>query len=418
MNDLNCSKKLKILVICQHYQPEPYKLSDICEALVAKGHEVTVVTGVPNYPYGYIYADYKKGQRRVEDINGVQVYRSFTIGRRKGMLFRLINYYSFAWSSSLNVLLNRYKAADGSDFDVVFANQTSPVLMASAAVAYKKKYKKNLVMYCMDLWPASLTAGGINSGHPIYKFFHRVSKKIYRAADTMLISSKSFEEYLISEFDLDKETIHYQPQYAEEVFTGQQTSVEDKETIDLMFAGNVGKAQDLGTVLEAAKLLQAGDDCERKVQFHIVGAGSELSFLKGFSQRNKLENVHFYGKKPVEDMPNYYAMADAMLVTLKGGTPISSTLPAKVQSYMAAGKTIIGAIDGDTEEVIDHACCGAVGSASDVTALVENIRRFCHLSLEDRAQLGRNARAYYEKHFTKQRFIDDLERYLELVSNR
>ena len=417
MNELNSSKKLKILVVCQHYQPEPYKLSDICEALVAKGHEVTVVTGVPNYPYGYIYSDYKNGKRRVEDINGVQVYRSFTIGRRKGMVFRLINYYSFAWSSSLNVLLNRYKAADGSDFDVVFANQTSPVLMASAAVAYKKKYKKNLVMYCMDLWPASLTAGGINPGHPVYKFFHWVSRRIYRAADTLLISSKSFEEYLVNEFDLNKETIHYQPQYAEEVFDEEQLQVEEKETLDLMFAGNVGKAQDLITVLEAAKFFQSGDEWEQKVQFHIVGGGSELNSLKEYSQQNRLQNVHFYGEQPVEEMPDYYAKADAMLVTLKGGTPISSTLPAKVQSYMAAGKTIIGAIDGDTEEVISRACCGAVGSAGDVSTLVENIRHFSHLSLEDRVQLGRNARAYYEQHFTKQRFIDDLEKYLETVSN-
>ncbi|MBQ8830799.1 MAG: glycosyltransferase, partial [Oscillospiraceae bacterium] len=147
---------MRVLVVCQHYWPEPYPLQDICEEMVRRGHKVDLITGVPNYPLGYIYPEYKKGKNRRQTVNGVNIVRTFTIGRRNNLLFRFLNYLSFMISSVLYALRTK------EEYDVVFTNQTSPVLMSSAALAYGKKHGKKVVLYCMDLWPASLKVGGVS----------------------------------------------------------------------------------------------------------------------------------------------------------------------------------------------------------------------------------------------------------------
>ena len=149
---------MKILVVCQHYAPEPFRHPDICEELARRGHEVTVITGQPNYPMGVIYEGYQGRKKRQEALNGVQIHRTFTIGRRRGPLFRILNYYSYALSSAAFVKSMQDK------FDVIFVNQLSPVMMANAAVAYKQMHGTPIVLYCLDLWPESLVAGGIRRG--------------------------------------------------------------------------------------------------------------------------------------------------------------------------------------------------------------------------------------------------------------
>ena len=161
---------MKILVISQYYSPEPFKVADVCEALVEAGHEVDVVTSFPNYPMGEIYEGYKNSLHKKELINGVNVHRIFTIGRKSGFLFRILNYYTFSLCSTLFV--NKLKK----DYDVVFVYQLSPVLMANAGIKYKKKHNKKVVLYCLDLWPDSLISGGIRLDSLIYSYFERVSE--------------------------------------------------------------------------------------------------------------------------------------------------------------------------------------------------------------------------------------------------
>ena len=393
--------KKKILVVCQYYKPEPFRISDICEEMVRRGHEVHVVTGYPNYPEGILYEGYGKGKHIDEVINGVKVHRCYTVPRQIGTIKRMLNYYSFAISSTAYVLSKKCKASDGKAFDIVFCNQLSPVMMAYAAIAYKKKHKIPAVMYCLDLWPESLIAGGITRDSVIYKYFHSVSKRIYRAMDKILITSRMFSEYLQKEFFICADKIEYLPQYAEGIF---EVSDSDKDTVtfDFMFAGNIGEIQSIETIIKAAKMLT-----DEPVRFHIVGGGTDLERLKGLGK--DLNNVSFYGRRPLEEMPEFYKKADAMLITLKADEVLSLTLPGKVQSYMAAGKPIIGAISGETEKVIADAECGYCGKAEDDKELAENIRKF--IKNPNRDLMGRNARDYYEKHFEQKKFMDGLERY-------
>ena len=394
---------MKILVVCQHYWPEPFYLSDVCEEMARRGHTVHVVTDIPNYPMGYIYPEYKHGKRRCEERNGVKISRVFTIGRRKNLIFRFLNYYSYAISST--IFAKRLKEK----YDVVFTNQTSPVMMSCAALAYAKKNKVKCVMYSMDLWPASISAGNVKEDSLLYRFFHWVSNRIYTKVDRLLITSQMFRDYFKQHFGISNDIIEYLPQYASAAFDSVLPNMEQKQTVDLLFAGNVGAAQSLNTVLEAAKLLQD----EKTLRWHIVGDGSELENLKKMATELALENVIFHGRKPMEQMPEYYAKADAMLVTLTADPVISLTLPAKVQSYMAAGKPVIAASNGEIPKVIQASNCGFCAKAEDAAGLAEAVKAF--LSHPDQGQLGANARKYYEDHFARDKFMSKLETELKLA---
>lgn len=390
---------MKILVVTQHYWPEPFPSTDLCEGLAARGHEVHVITDIPNYPMGYIYPEYKGGKGRREERNGVKIFRTFTIGRRNNILFRMLNYYSFAISSTV------FSWGLSKDYDAVLAIQSSPIMMVNAALSYGKRSNKKVTFYTMDLWPASLAAGGVGENSPIYKLFGWVSKRLYRKADRILITSQMFRGYLKENFDIADQKIGYLPQYAAAQFDN-LPQVPAKDTVDLMFAGNVGAAQSLTTVLGAAKLLKD----RSSLRFHIVGDGSELENLKALAKENGLSNVVFHGRKPPEQMPEYYAMADAMLVTLTADPFIGMTLPAKVQSYMAAGKPILAAANGEIPQVLKAAGCGFCAPAEEDAAFAACVQHF--LDSADREDLGKNARAYYEAHFTREMFLNTLEQEL------
>lgn len=382
---------MNILVICQHYFPEPFRISDICEELVRRGNKVTVVTGTPNYPMGEIYPGYENGQRADEIINGVRVIRCKIHPRKTGAIHRLWNYYSYPRASTRAV--KRLK----DNFDVVFIYQLSPVMMAKAGIRYAKKHHIKSVLYCLDLWPASISAGGVTGG-VIYKWFDRESRKVYRAVDKILVSSKSFSGYFAEKFGINDTT--YLPQYAEESFTPDECRKKPDGFVDLMFAGNVGAVQSVDTIVRAAALCRDIPN----LRWHVVGDGIALDECKKLAEELSAP-VIFHGRQPSSEMPRYYAMADAMLVTMKKDPVISLTLPGKVQSYMAAGKPIIGAIDGEANDIIRESKCGFCCEAEEAGSLANNARNFIGA---DKEVLGNNARQYCVDNFSKEQFTTAL----------
>ncbi|MBQ8406751.1 MAG: glycosyltransferase family 4 protein [Clostridia bacterium] len=392
---------MKILVVCQHYYPEPFRITDICEEWVKRGHEVTVVTGLPNYPMGEIYDGYKNKEKREENINGVTVKRCSLIPRKSGAIFRLLNYYSFAFSSK------RYLKKLKDEYDVVFVNQLSPVMMANGALAYKKKHGTKTVLYCLDLWPESLVVGGIKRGSFLYKFFHRESKRIYQGVDEILITSKSFEDYFVKEFSIGREKITYLPQYAEDMFSVEKCKKAPDGKINLLFAGNVGKAQTVDLIVRVAKETEDVPN----LCWHIVGDGSELENCKKIAEELGVERIVFHGRKELSEMPSVYARADGMIVTLLADEVLSLTLPGKVQTYMAAGKPIIAAANGEIRRTMEEAECGYCVKAEDVTVFAQAVRDFCKdVESGKSSEYGKNARAYYEKNFKKEVFFSSVEK--------
>ncbi len=398
-------KKLQILATCQYGWPEPYPSLYPMEEMAKRGHDVYAVTGMPNYPMGNLFEGYTNKSVMEEEHNGINIAHVPIIPRKHDAIHRLLNYHSYPRSAK------KFIRKLGGRYDVVFANQSSPVMMVEPAIFYAKKWNKKVVMYCMDLWPASLMVGGVSQKSPLYKYYYKVSKNIYQNVDLILVTSRMFKQYFMDEFGIPEKRIEYLPQYAISEFD-HIPETEEKETTDILFAGNVGVAQNLYVLLNAARILkeQGITDHGKQLMFHIVGDGQELENLKQYSQKYDISNIVFHGRKPSEEMPKYYAFADAMFLALTPEPLISMTLPAKVQSYMASGKAIIASANGEIAQVIKESECGFCSDADDVDGLVNNIKKFIDTS--NREQFGKKAKDYYEHNFSREIVMDKLEEIL------
>ena len=395
---------MKILIVTQYFWPENSRVTDIAESLQKEGNDVTVLTGLPNYPEGYIYDGYKKGKKRVQIRNGVNIIRAKLIERRHDVLHRLLNYYSFPYYASK--LAKKLSA----DFDVVLAMEESPIMLVKPAIVYAKKHNKPLIMYEMDLWPESLLAGGIKKNSFIYKHYKKVSAKIYSEFDKIIVSTKEHIPYIKELQNCGDLDIDYLAQYADTVFEESNFGDEDNGVIDLMFAGNIGKAQSVEAIIRAASLLK--DDARFK--FHIVGSGSEFENVKKLSNELKIDNVIFYSKKPLEDMPELYKLADAMLVTLEDKPYANMTIPGKVQSYMAVGKPVAGSINGSCANFIINNQIGYTCSSGDYEALANLIKG---LDIKELREIGKHSKYVYLKKYRKELFINRLIEELNKLAN-
>lgn len=395
---------MKILVISQYYYPEPFqKLKDLCEGFRSVGYDVTVLTGLPNYPSGNINSDYRQGRKRQETINGVRVVRVPLVPRKQSKLGLALNYFSWSLIATMKVLFWK------EDFDVVFCYQTSPVLVLFPAWVAKLKNRCKLVGYCLDLWPVSMLTLLKKEASFVYRGMDKVSGWLYRCCDTLAVTSFPFIEYLAKEHHVEKEKLVYIPQHGNDDYLTQDFKKDIDGTTHLLFTGNMGQAQDLLTILEAVQRVR--DKINFVVDF--VGNGSALSECGAFVKKKGLEKrVHFYGRKPYSELPQYYRQADACLVTLRHENAIGLTLPGKMQDYLAVGKPVIGAIDGAGAQVIEEAQCGLCVKAGASEALARAIEEF----IEHRAKYsdcGKNARRYYAEHFTKKRV---LKQFLDILS--
>ena len=391
---------MNILIISQHYWPENFRITDIAEALVSLGHHVTVLCGLPNYPKGYIFNDYKYGKNRTQEHNDVKIIRAKEIGRRNNFLFRFLNYWSYPHYASKMI-----KKLD-KDFDVVYVQMSSPIMITDPALKYAKKYNKKVVMYEMDLWPESLLAGGITNKSFIYKHYKKVSSKIYSQCDKILVTTKEHIPYIKGLSRCKDLDIEYLPQYADTIFEKSNFGSEDNGVIDLMFAGNIGKAQSVDTIIKAAALLKDN----LRFKFHIVGSGSELGNIKKLATELKTDNVVFYGQKPLEDMPELYKISDVMLVTLEDKQYANMTIPGKVQSYMAVGKPVIGAINGSCANFIRNNGVGFACPSGDSEALANLIKG---LDIKELQMIGEHSKDVYLKKYCKSIFMKRLISTLE-----
>ena len=395
---------MRILVVCQHFYPENFRINDICFELKKRGHEVTVLTGLPNYPKGKVLREYKWFRNRTQDIKGVRVKRCFLVGRGNGLFRMALNYFCFA-------LFGCFKAFKmKEDYDVVYVYQLSPITMAWPAILFKKKKKIPLVIHCLDQWPISVTTGPISESSIMYKLLTKLSVWTYRKADLITISSRSFRSYFENELHIPavEKGFLYLPSYAESVYATKGTLQNEK--FDIVFAGNIGPAQSCETIIKCANYLKDCDD----ILFHIVGDGLNKSNCERMAKEYQLNNVVFHGYHDISEMSKYYILADAFIITMVDNAVVNSTLPAKIQSYMLAGKPIFGAISGEVKQVIMDAECGVCTDSHKAKELSKIIRDNykCVLKLK---LWGENGYKYYQKFYEKEKCLDDLENVLKNV---
>lgn len=388
---------MKILVVCQHYWPENFRVTEICEALAERGHDVTALVGLPNYPTGIVPDDYRHGHNRIQERNGVHIRRCFEIGRKAGKIGLAVNYVSYMLSACHKVLWMK------KDYDVIYAFSTSPVLMSLPGAFLRCFGRQKLMIYIMDIWPACLAAMNVPETSLLYRVMTHVSRAIYGRADKLIYSSKRFQQYLLDVHGLKVGDEDYMPQFADSMFETELPAKPPSDVLQLVFAGNVGKMQSVETLIRAAHIL-----IDEPIRWHIVGGGSNLENCQALAKElDVTEKVIFYGQRPLQDMPKYYAMADAMLVSMRDDPLVSDTLPGKVQTFMAAGKPILGSIGGEAAYVIEQAQCGLCAPADDPQAFAKVVRQF--MLSDARKQMGESGMVYYRRHFTRQQHMDKLE---------
>ena len=391
---------MDILVVSQYYDPDNFRINDITAELVARGHRVRVLTGLPDYATSRVPAAFRWHRRREEIVRGASVHRVPIIARRHGAVFRACNYFSFAITARLYARFGKKPRAD-----VIFVYQTSPVFQAAPALAYRRRLKAPVVLYCCDLWPESLKAGGIGEQSRIFSAVKAYSAKLYQGCDGVCVSSRPFLAYLQEVCGVAPERMHYLPQHAEDLYRGIAGQYEDNGRVDFLFAGNVGKVQNIDCILRAAARL----DAALPFCVHIVGDGSELENCRALAAQLGLsdQKVIFHGRHPLEDMPRFYRMADCFLLTLRGGDFIGKTLPAKSQGYLCAGKPILAAVDEAVQEMVRESGCGIAVPPGDDEALARAMEQVLREPQRFRA-MGDSGRKFYEQNYTTQVFMEHL----------
>lgn len=407
---------MKILIVTQYFWPEEFRINDCATELLARGHEVTVLTGVPNYPKGNFFPGYGWMCPKREDYHGVKIIRIPLIARGKKQGWRLaLNYLSFALLASLfGPLYLR-----GRRFDVIFAYEPSPVTVGIPAIVLKRIKRAPLLFWVQDLWPESITATGFVHSKVILAFVGKLVRWIYRCCDRILIQSKGFFEPVISQGG-EAARIVYLPNWAEGFYQPvifQQDAAERKsvpEGFVVMFAGNMGVAQDFPTILSAAETTKERQD----IHWVILGDGSMKEWVaQEIHARGLWKTVHLLGRHPVETMPRFFSLADVMLVTLKREPIFALTIPGKVQSYLACGRPIIAGLDGEGGRVIRESDAGIACPSESPDALAAAVLKMAQMPAVERHEMGQRGLRYYQANFERRMIMDHLERLMEKAKN-
>lgn len=403
---------MKILVVTQYFWPENFRINDLVSEFAKRGHEVTVLTGVPNYPLGDVFPEFKANPQKFSVFEGCKVVRAPMLPRGQGGAKLLLNYLTFAAGATWAALTKLRKQ----EFDVIFVFEPSPVTVGIPAVLLGRYKKTPVVFWALDLWPETLAALGVVKSPWLLKQVGKLVSFIYNRCDLVLGQSEGFLDNL-RKYCKDKSKVRYFPSWAEDVY--QEGDVSPAPEIDyrpdlfnIVFAGNIGDAQDMPAVLKAAELLKN----EPNIRWLIVGDGRRSDWLAAeIEQRGLTDSVYLLGRFPVDRMPSFYAHADALLVSLKADPVFSLTIPGKVQSYLMTGKPILGMLDGEGAKVIAEAQAGYVCSAGDAQGLAERIKTMATLSIEERCNIGRSGLSFAQTEFGRLMLIDRLEAMLKDV---
>lgn len=402
---------MKILFISQYFHPEPLSNTDLAKSMIANGHDVDVLTSVPNYPEGKFYSGYSNTQRRFERWCGMNVARSITVPRGQSSFYLMLNYLVYPAAALINWWPRRRQA-----YDVSFTSMPSPIFQALVAIVIRAFARVPAVYWVQDIWPDSLVdVLGIRN-RALRWLLLRLCGWIYRRGDLVLIQSEAFRPKLES-MGVAPERIAFLPNSSPSGFT--PLALEDVDAdvkamippaaLRLMFAGNVGESQNIDVYIEAARLL--GD---MNVQWVIVGHGRDFERVRAAVMEAGCDEFFvFTGRQPMARMPHFYALADAMLVSLKDTEIFRITVPFKLQSYLALGKPVIGSIGGEAKRIIAQSGAGFCAEPEDAQALADAVRRFAATSCEERGAMGKAATAYFEKNYSQDRVYAMLNGALE-----
>lgn len=400
---------MKLLVVSQYFWPENFRINDLVIDMVERGHEVTVLTGQPNYPSGRFFPGYGWGNPCTELYQGANVVRVPLVPRGSAGAIRLaLNYASFALFGTLGAWL-RLRGK----FDAIFVFEVSPITVGIPAIVASRRFKAPILFWVLDLWPESLTAAGGVRSPGVLRAVDRLVKWIYRNCSRVLVQSRAFVPE-IARHGVPDSMIRYFPSWGESLFQPLQQAdftllPSLPEGFKVLFAGNMGEAQDLPAVLKAVELTRDRTD----IHWLIVGDGRMAAWAKEEALRRGLSQVHFLGRHPLESMPHFYAAADALLLPLKREPIFALTIPGKLQSYLACARPVLAMLDGEGARIVRESGAGFACPAGDAEGLAAQVKKLAAMPDIERQEMGLNGRNYYEANFDRTCLFDQLETWLE-----
>ena len=398
--------QLRILVVSQYFWPENFRVNDLVKEWVQRGHQVTVFTGIPNYPAGKVFDAYKAQPSAFTKYEGAEVVRVPMLPRGSGSLHLMLNYLSFVVCS---VIFGPWRLR-GKPADVIFVFEPSPVTVGLPAIWFGKIKNAPVVFWALDLWPETLAAIGVVRSPRVLGWVGQLVRYIYNRCTLVLGQSRGFLGSIARYCD-DRAKIRYFPSWAEDVFMDDivKSAPEVPEWtygFTVVFAGNIGEAQDMPAVLDAVEQLKGN----ASVRWIIVGDGRKSDWLHSEVVRRGLDKqVLLPGRFPVERLPSFYAHANALLVSLKRDPVFSMTIPGKVQSYLLAGIPLLGMLDGEGAAVIREAQAGLTCEAGDGVGLAKAVLALAAMPTAERMQMGLNGQNYAQQEFGRAQLMGRLE---------
>ena len=399
----------KILVVTQHFWPENFRINDIVEGFLQDGIAVDVLCGLPNYPKGEWFPGYSAAGPFEEEWHGARLYRCKEVPRRGNTSVNIfLNYVSWPWyaAHALHRLPGRY--------DAVFCFNTSPVLMCWPAIRYAKKHHIPFTNYVLDIWPENLYSVLNVKNKALRAIAQGVSDALYKKADRLIAMSEPLQQRLCQRTGMPPQKIDVIPQYCEDFYAVPQPDAALQAQFggrfNLVFTGTFTPAQSLETVITAVQDARSrGADM---LHLLLVGDGMSRAALEAKVKELHAEDaVTFYGSVPATDIPKFTALADALIVCLSDSPDLGLTVPAKVASYMAAGKPVLASMDGAGNAAV--AAAGGLSSpACDAAALTDNLLALTRMDAAQRAAMGQSAKEYYLAHYRRSELLRKLEHFI------
>ena len=392
---------MKILIFSQYFWPENFRINDAAEFLASK-NEITIITGYPNYPDGKIFDDFKKNKKKFSHYKKIKIIRIPIFSRGKSRFKLFLNYISFIISGTLCIFFLRKK------YDKILFYGTSPITSAIPALILSKLKKIPICLWLLDYWPYTLKDLGIIKS----KFLFTVSKfllfQIYKSFDLVLCQSNGFQKDLSKKIKKKTYTLY---SWSEKSFI-KKTPIKKFKNLNknfkILFAGNIGQAQNLENLFKTIKLLKNNN----YVKFIFIGDGSEKKKYENFSKQNNLSNVIFLGKKKLSEMPSYYNSSDCLILSLSDKFSFSKTIPAKLQTYLASKKPVLALTSGEVENIIKLSKCGYVSRSNNVDDFKKKILKMSKNDNKTLKKLGNNGFNYLIKNFNRNTQLNKLQNFI------
>lgn len=398
---------MHILVVSQFFYPETFRYNEIAAELANRGYKITVVTGIPNYPMGKFFPGYSWTKKRKETWNNIEINRIPLIARGQSNFGMILNYYSFVISGWF---WNRFNKIDA---DMVLSFESSPMTQLKVGCGYARKHKVPHFVYVQDLWPENVEeVTGIHNRLVIGPI-DRMVDKIYKQVDKIFVTTPSFVEAIVNrKKPVDRNKVHYWPQFAEEFYKPmekcQVDGIPDDGSFKIAFTGNIGFAQGLKILPKTASILK-----DKNVRFVIVGDGRyQAGFEMLIDELGVRDKFILLPRVPAQKIPEILSACDAGFISFAKSSLWEMSIPAKLQSYMACGKAIIASASGETKRIIGEADCGICCELGNAEALADGIKNLIKADIDT---MGKNARDYFDKNFSKSILMDEFEHYIREV---